>query len=145
MSKADDEVELIKSRIVDRKTSLYDLYDVSNYIGMSSNGDEKRIAILKDRRKEIQNTLNQIDKCIDEAKKLKFKEGDVAFTKADGPMVICDITVNMNELSYGIDTKEPYKFYYKGYTKNGLISVRQEDVMPYNEATKLLYEKSKKE
>lgn len=100
---------------------------------------------LKAKRKELQGYLNKIDKCIEHAEKLQFKDGDVIYSKEHGPIVVTEVIVDIDEPAYANDpfAKEPFKFFYKGYAKGGMVSVRSDEALPFNETTKLLYEKNR--
>jgi len=112
--------------------------------GMSDNRNEK-VDKLKGKRKELQGYLDKIDRCIEQAGKLQFKEGNVIYSKEHGPVVVSEIVVDIEDPGYMSDpaAKEPFKFYYKGYAKGGSVSIKAEEALPYNETTRLLYEKNK--
>jgi hypothetical protein len=112
---------------------------------MMEESNRPKVDKLKAKRKDLQNYLGKIDKCIEQAEKLQFKDGDVIYSRDHGPIIVSEIVVDIDEPAYQSDSfaKEPFKFYYKGYGKGGMVSVKAEDALPYNEATKLLYEKSK--
>lgn len=106
-----------------------------------------RIGALKESQKVLKDKLNKIERCIEQAGTLKFKEGDVIYHKDHGPVVINEVVVDLEDMSRLPDTSisESYKFYYKGYAKGGSVAIKADEALPYNETTKLLYEKSRTE
>lgn len=115
------------------------------YKGIYMDDRTAKVDKLKGRRKELQSHLDKIDRCIEQAGKLQFKEGNVIFSKEHGPVVVSEVIVDIEDPGYMSDpaAKEPFKFFYKGYAKGGQVAIKAEDALPYNETTKLLYEKNK--
>lgn len=101
----------------------------------------------RNRKKELEQRLDTVNKYIDLLEKLKFEPGQVAIHKSEGAVIIRDYLVkdfqNIHEAPNPLvdNLPEDCEVGYVVVGKGDLMAATDEDLVEYNDKSKILYDK----
>lgn len=90
---------------------------------------------------ELTSTANILKDIEDKLSNVWFQKGDIVLDRGGEKAIVCGITVGSDDMATRIDATLIDKLYVTIATQDGYKRVSFDDIVPYNEAAKVLYGK----